>query len=472
MPHLKYCKIVELDILYKIYFIAFGGFFLLRNLLTPMAQDDYCYSFIWEGDKGGNFFITSDNLTFHRERVNSLGDIFESLYSHYFTWGGRIVAHFFVQFFLWIGKFYFDIANTLVLIFLVVVIFKLADVSLKENPTAVAFAFICILFFSQEISVTLLLLTGVCNYLWMSFLQLSFLLPYVAAIRTGKNSDSALKILAMAILGLMAGWSNESGALAVVFLTAILIFLAKRKKSLSKFMIVGFLAAVTGCAFNILAPGNFAQMHYLQAVNEAFRYTPELFKNHLMTGFLPILAIDFVMLLPMFYYFYKREKAALNFDEILALAFVAAALLVPCAMIFSPKFNLRISLISMAFVLVPSVWAVSKIKITGSYFKLVKKFAAVILICYSATLIYTDYSIYRATNENLAYILQHKEDVPVILKPMNFSRKFEEIQRDKTLAPWVTYFGGILEDSNFYMNISISQYYGLKSIVAKNITDN
>ena len=454
--------------MYKIYILAFGGFFLLRNILTPMAQDDYCYSFIWEGDKGGNFFIPSENTTFHRERVQSLGDIFESLYSHYFTWGGRVVAHFFVQFFLWIGKFYFDIANTLVLIFLIVVIFKLADVSLKENPTAVAFAFTCILFLSQETSVTLLLLTGVCNYLWMSLLQLTFLIPYVVAIRTGKNTDSALKILAMAILGLMAGWSNESGSLAVVFLTAILVFLAKQKKSLSKFMIVGFLAAVTGCAFDILAPGNFAQMHYIQSVNDIFKYTPEMFKTHFLTGFLPILAIDFIVLLPMIYYFYKREKSKLSKDEILALAFVAAALLVPCAMMFSPKFDLRISLISMAFALVPSVWAVSKIKINIPYCAIAKKFVAVILICYSATLIYTDYSIYRATNENLAYILQHKEDDPVNLKPMNFSRKFESIQSGKILAPWVTYFGGIMENPNFYMNIAISQYYGLKSIVAKN----
>ena len=41
----------------KIYFAAFTAFFFLRNILMPLAQDDYAYAFIWEGDKGGNLSL-------------------------------------------------------------------------------------------------------------------------------------------------------------------------------------------------------------------------------------------------------------------------------------------------------------------------------------------------------------------------------------------------------------------------------
>lgn len=445
----------------KIYFAAFTAFFFLRNIFMPLAQDDYAYAFIWEGDKGGNLsLIPAEEELQKRERVQSFGDILTSQYSHYFTWGGRIVAHSIAQFFLWIGKPYFDVANTLVLALLVIVIFKLADVSLK-NIFAVVWAFTCILFFIPESVVTIIWLTGSCNYLWMSLLQLSFVLPYVKAFRKGAANDSALKIFAMALLGLLAGWSNEAGALATIFLTAIFIFKAKQKNFLTKYMLAGFATLVTGCALNILSPGNFLQTQFIQSVNPAeFTFSPEMLRRHFILGFLPIIAVDFFILLPLIYYFFKRGFKA----EFLPLAFVAAGFLVPSAMMFSPKFDLRVSIISVMFLLVATIWAFPKIKINLP--SIVVKGAALIMILYSATIIYTDFSTFRAVNENIAYIRQHQKDNPLIMAPLKISRTFEKIQAGKIALTWIEYFGGINENPNFYLNVMVAQYYGVKRIVA------
>ena len=93
--------------------ILLAGFFLyfmVRNILCPLFADDYSYAFIWDGEHLGNLI---DGIG-RRERVKSLKDIFISLRSHYFTWGGRIFSHFLVHFFILIGKHLFNLVNSLV----------------------------------------------------------------------------------------------------------------------------------------------------------------------------------------------------------------------------------------------------------------------------------------------------------------------------------------------------------------------
>ncbi|MBQ7705852.1 MAG: hypothetical protein IJT73_10605 [Selenomonadaceae bacterium] len=447
----------------KIFFVAFTGFFLIRNILMPLAHDDFAYAFIWDGEKGGNLsLIPADETLQQRERVQSFGDIFKSQYSHYFTWGGRVFAHSLAQFFIWIGKPYFDIANTIVLALLVIVILKLADV--KESARVIFWIFTGLLFLTAESVVTMLWLTGACNYLWMCLFQMLFLLPYVQTFRAGIVDKSKLKIPLMLFLGLLAGWSNESGALATLCLTVFFILLLKKKSLLQFWMVAGFLTLAAGCAFNILAPGNFVQMQFIQSVNPNFKYTPELFINHLTEGFLPVLEINLIVLLPLIYYFFKRGFRNLNAPEIVSLTFTAGGLIVPLSMIFSPKFDLRVSIISIVFCMVASVWTLSELKIKLP--RVFCKVAVLVIFLYSATLIYSDLSVNRAVNENINYIQEHKSNAVITLQPMNFSKIFLPIQKGKTAIPALKYFGGINDNPNFYLNVMISQYYGVKRIVS------
>ena len=68
--------------------LVFMGIFFVRNLMLPMASDDIPYAFVWDGEDRGNL-LDSVGL---RERITSFGDIVRSQYSHYMTWGGRIIG--------------------------------------------------------------------------------------------------------------------------------------------------------------------------------------------------------------------------------------------------------------------------------------------------------------------------------------------------------------------------------------------
>ena len=231
-----------------ILFATFAGFFLLRTILMPLAYDDYSYAFIWDGAHDGNLqmMMTGSPEVETRERVDSLADIFDSMWSHYFTWGGRIFAHSLVQFFMWIGKPAFDVANTIVFILLVLSIIKLAAAQISRN--VLLWIFFSLFILSVWSMTTLFWLTGSCNYMWMSLVQLIFLIPYVQALRT-KNPPQ--KFWLVIPLGLMAGWSNEAGALATICLTIFFISLCKSQKIFRSWMTAGLIAAIISCAFMI-----------------------------------------------------------------------------------------------------------------------------------------------------------------------------------------------------------------------------
>ena len=163
---------------WQIIFAAFLGIFFLRNLLIPIIADDYSYAFIWDGDGLGNLL---DGIDPNRlERVESFGDILYSQWQHYFTWGGRTIAHIFVQFFVWQGKIFFDVANVLVFAALTLLIFKVGTgLTLREmNKTYMTFILAGLYFCAPSTIMTTIWLTGACNYLWMCTLEILFLLPF------------------------------------------------------------------------------------------------------------------------------------------------------------------------------------------------------------------------------------------------------------------------------------------------------
>lgn len=118
----------------KIFLKKYGNMFLLMviyfymlycNMMTPLLLDDYAYSFIWNNDVGGNLSIVySDFVDF--SRISSFYDILISQYNHYFSWGGRSIAHSLLQFFLWQGKSMFNYLNSLAFVLLIVSICRIA----------------------------------------------------------------------------------------------------------------------------------------------------------------------------------------------------------------------------------------------------------------------------------------------------------------------------------------------------------
>ena len=206
-------------------FAACIGFALFRNYFTPLGGTDFAYSFIWNGANGGNIIFGVGS-----QPVSSFVDIFSSQWSHYLTWSGRIVAGFFSQFFLWIGKNAFNIANAFIFAVLLLEIFYISIKPTRSNRLSgwrLIYIFVALWLCVPSFSATIFNLSGACNYLWMSVLQIFFLLPFINSLSESlhepkpsqKNFSSTIKILFIAVVGLLAGWSNETGAIATIFLT-------------------------------------------------------------------------------------------------------------------------------------------------------------------------------------------------------------------------------------------------------------
>lgn len=457
-----------------ILFTVFAGFFFVRTTFLPLMYDDYAYAFIWDGAHGGNLEAMqfgSPELE-HRERISSLTDILTSLESYYFTWSGRIFACALVQFFIWLGKPAFDIANTITFVFLVLTIINLSNTWLKISRVAVLWIFFTIFILMPSPVSNMFWLTGSCNYLWMAFFQLFFLTPYVKALRSHEAANSLLNVVLMILLGLLAGCSNEAGSFATVCLTLFLVIMCKTHNIFRTWMIAGLAALIVGYVLMTFAPGNFLR---LELFYPNFTYTKELFLAHLTEGFLQVVAADLIALIPMFIYFLRRDSFKVTMAEVLMLAFTAAGLLVAIALLLSPEYNTRISITSLAFVLVASSSAILEMErqhlktwltLPRNFLRGVSVILIVSFVSYFATVIYVDLSIFNANRRQVRYIQRNAELDPIPMPPMPLRQRFKSIHGDKSAVSKLKHFAGIEGRLNVYQNSLVAQYYGVKHVLA------
>ena len=313
--------------------------FFVRNALLPLAADDFSYAFVWDGDHVGNILYgVSDTI----ERVDSIDDLIQSQWSHYETWGGRTPAHTLIQFFIWIGKEYFNVANTLMFVALIFLIARLADVRLStKNLLWIAFGLW--LAVPEWIS-TMQWLTGACNYLWMGVAQLLFIYLIVRPRSPSPIPNSAFLIPNC----LLAGWSNEAGAIAALFVGG---FFVVRQKNFSPPVILGLIFFSIGFALMIFAPGNFVRTAHL--FPDGFRLTTEILIEHSKI-FLEIIGRELILIVPLLFMPSTAKKAA---------PFLIAALLIPSAMMFSPVFKDYAGFASPIYLLIASTAALNSIDV-------------------------------------------------------------------------------------------------------------
>ena len=444
--------------------IAFcAGTFLIMNLLTPFFGDDYSYSFIWDGAQNGNFQNDIGKL----ERLESIGDIFVSQWSHYLTWGGRTVAHCFVQFFCLTGKLLFDFANALMYAALALLIYFSAKGKIEiQNSDGKIFLwiFFAMWFCLPEMFQTSLWMTGSCNYLWMTVFQLLFLLPFALKFwEKVQTPNSKLLTPAMAFLGLIAGWSNESGGAFVIFLAFLALIYFWRQKQLERWMLVGFVMLFVGYALLMLAPGNFQR--YVVDANEATVpfLSAQMFIDNFEDGMQEILMCDALLFLMTGAYFIRGHKAPQA--TLFISAFTAAAILLPCLLMFSPEFPVRAAFASPVFALIASVVALERTQINIS-----PKIIFAALCVWLVTIVYSigvDWYVHSQIAERDEYVEQHKHDDLIVLQPIYLPYLPEHALWSWTLDSYARFYGDVtpFRDKFNNRNITYAQYYGLKEVV-------
>lgn len=241
----------------KLYLSLFGIFFvifILNSFMVRSAGDDYVYSFMWEGHS------MYEPLSAGARRIGSISDIVESLWSHFFTWGGRIVAHFLAMFFLWMPRGVFDVVIGLTTVLLVLLVQWMAyggKVTMQVSVRNVLLSAFCIWTLQTNFVGVFIWLVGSCNYLFPVVFLLIWLLPYIRHYMT----DGAVKYgtwmtPGMFWLGLLAGNGNENTICWIGLSGFFYLLSSYRKGRLSCWMFTGFVGLAIGYLLLMLSPGN------------------------------------------------------------------------------------------------------------------------------------------------------------------------------------------------------------------------
>ena len=447
---------------------VFSGIFLLRNFLIPLFSDDYSYAFIWDGKDKGNLM---DGIG-KRERVKSIKDIFVSQYSHYLTWTGRFLAHFFVQFFILIGKKSFNIANTLIFIAIIFLIYWLGTG--KIDFDLISFDLILWILFCYWLCVPSLLITnlwlcGSCVYLFMAVLQCSFIVPYALNYF---NPEFSSPLTVIIFLGFLTGLSNEFGGAGVFFMSCFFVTNSWISGNLSLWQILGFIAFCVGYAILILAPGNFVHTRLLREqfpdyiISENNYMKKEMFVRNFRDGFLPVILRAWILFIPIIFYFTKN---GIDKNGIYILAFTLSAIFtLIILMLFSPDFPERAGFVSVIFLLIASVSATSRVPaLQNTIFPDWLKISALVILFFDAALCaYADYDFSRQVKNIIKSAEAQKEKDLIVIPEIKIS-KVAMITRWRALNEYVLFAGGFEEFPEGNTNIMFAQYfgYGMKKII-------
>ncbi len=479
---------------WQVVLLLFAVPFLIRNLLLPMVGDDFSYAFIWNGDDLGNLM---DDIG-PRERIHSFYDILVSQWSHYFTWGGRTPSMIIIQLFAWLGKIWFDLANTIVFTLLMLILYWLSvgnTVSPARHKGVFFWVMAGILFGVIDYVSTMLWMTGACVYLWSGFWECLFLLPFV----TRKHPP----MLLMAPLGLLAGWSEEAGSLVTVMLTAWLMFVFWRQKQLEKWMVVGSCFLLIGCGLLMLCPGS------LHRESIMLEYAPEyvlpaedlfsarMFWDNFTGGFLPILIWESFLLIPVILYCVSRSVECGVWSENSSAAesfhdsnltphstlhtpriklFTAGGLLVLCVMMFAPEFELRTGFHSTLFLTIGSAAALKEIApwlkqalVATPWRRAITLATASILVAYSlfvlAGSLVVESSFRRQFDERLSYVRQHQDADSLVVPYYKIPYNLDRYLGPRSITDFHIIYAGDLESKTTdNRSLMYARYYGFPPI--------
>lgn len=429
--------------------LFFFGIYAL-NRYFPIILDDWTYSMNVNGEKIGSF-----------------SEIIEYQYLHYFNWGGRSVVHTIAQLMLAAGVFWGDVINSIGYIVLVLVIYYITNKGNKSNLSLFIGINLLIWFLVPALIENLFWITGSANYLWGTLFILLFLSFYCAAFLSPQSKDKPMKSIGLFFLGILAGWTNENMSVAMIFFVVCLILLVKREnKAIPKWMVFGLAGAIIGCAFMLLAPGNYVRNEgEITNLSTGGSEPLYMFYFYRFTSILKIsswyalVPSTIYMVVLLLYLKFRKEPNR----KILALSllFVVTAGVATLAMVAAPIFPERVWFAILILIFVATGLLYANLDFSSIYIKI--PFYSVISVAtfvfiYSYWLSLTDFSrIHNIWEERNRIVNSEKQKgTKDVVMYGRFNASDSWFVRPKT--------GDIPLDSVIWMQTAYGRYMGVNSI--------
>lgn len=217
-------------------------FIFILNNLTPYVADDFVYRLSFYGDK---------------LPITHFSDIFPSMYQHSFSMNGRVISHFFEQFFMLFPKVIFNFFNALVFVLFAYMIYRIANRGAR-SPRALIFLgiFAALWQYMPVFGQTVLWQVGSVNYLWGLCAALAFIIPYICYYCGRPILMCKWQRVLFCIAALPFGMYTEVASFIGIF-TAVLFLIASRimyKRKLKVWLWLPVLFASVGYRLMLLMP--------------------------------------------------------------------------------------------------------------------------------------------------------------------------------------------------------------------------
>lgn len=412
---------------------------LVLNLLTPLIADDYSYS------------LGLDNT-----KIDSIIDVLNYQWWHYFNWGGRTISHTIAQMFLLFPKIAFSIINPLLYIALIYLTYLHIVRNRDKKPIYLILIHLTLWFVLPVFGQTCLWLIGSCNYLWTTVLILWFLWVY----RQKNQKDSIARIVSLFLLGIIAGWTNENTAVGLIIVSLGFLIVEKldNKNKLPKYKWSGLLGNIVGFLVLILAPGNYVRADGIQdntfivikIIKRIVQYTIT------MTNYLLPLFILLVILISI-YIFYKKKIHRQVW------IYLVGAFFCIYSMVLSPQFPERSWFGVIIFMLIATFDLLYDIE----KFNKVYQFIVVDILLILSFVHIGEYLGTAIDINNLRNVWEYRENY--IAKQKDQGK--DEIKVDAYYSQDKhnpTYgLADLFDDKKLWPNTSIAEYFDIKSIEAK-----
>lgn len=318
-------------------------YFLIINIEMPYSGDDIVYRYVYGTNR----------------EVSGIGDVAESMVTHYFTWGGRVVVHALLQLFLSGKKLVFDFVNAGMFLLFAFLIYRY--ILRRGISNSLMLGIYLMLWISLPgVGEAVLHKTNSCVYLWGTDILLLFFYPFYRKIG-GESfgiANGMKKWLYAALMlpfGIIAGWTIEAGGAMVLFaIGCIGIYEFTHKKKICLWQITGFVGGCIGYAALVFAPGNYVRVSTVAARSNIlsellYRLARETY--YMLLDMWWLLGICIILL----YYLNRNQKQTVKewiYNNAQELFFLTITLLGVYVMTLSSAYAERVLLSPIAFLVI------------------------------------------------------------------------------------------------------------------------
>lgn len=413
---------------------------VLYNAMSPYAADDYSYMFS---------AVTG-------ERISNVFQIVISLMDDYLKVNGRVLPHFFVQFFMIFPKWVFNLVNAAMYVALIGLLLNRTGMKDNVRPLLWLAVAIAMWVFLPAYGQVFLWMTGSINYSWSYVFALIYLHFYRRVYLRPYDVLNGKQMVGLSVYSFFFGAYSAQVSFATVFVSfLILCMLMYSERKVKKYVhyVIPVITAAAGYLTMILSPAETERLPEMSS-GGIFKRVIDVFETYYMSA--RLLLIVWAVLLAVGICFKVRQKEMVISAAFVVISIVTMGMLGAASYVVARHYtNSLFFLLAANVVLVQALIEKGNAKVVP-YCICAYLLTANIWVLWEGT--YDIYATYKQHQEREAYICEQRDSgngdvlyVPMITPLTKYSCKYDltDLQVDDTYV---------------WPNSAVAKYYGIGKI--------